>query len=93
MINRLSITALLLPCTLASDTPSLAEAAKGLGVYIGSAVGIPHLGDNIYDKLEIQNYNLITAENACKMYSIARSETNFDSSDCNQLRDLAKSNN
>ena len=104
MSNRLSLAALLLPCALAADieghhphhptdTRSLSDAAKGLGVYIGTAIGVPHLNDKSYDALDTKNYNLITAENACKMYSIARSETNFDASNCNKLRDMAKSNN
>ena len=53
MSNRLTLAALLLPCTLASDnvskhhldSRSLADAAKGLGVYIGTAIGVPHLND------------------------------------------------
>lgn len=93
MTSRLCLAALLLPCTLATDTRSLSDAAKGLGVYIGTAIGVPNLNDQAYDKLDTQNFDLITAENACKMYSIAKSETVVNTHDCNRLRDIAKSNN
>jgi len=38
MISKLSLAALLLPCTLATD--ALYHSAEGLGVYIGTAFNI-----------------------------------------------------
>jgi hypothetical protein len=56
---------------------------------MGTALGLPHMSDHGYVMLDYINYSLITAENACKMYSIAKSETEFDASDCRKLKNSA----
>lgn len=56
---------------------TLREAAEGLGVHIGAAIGVPHMHDKEYTALAAAEYDLVTAENACKMNTIARSESEF----------------
>ena len=97
MISKLSLAALLLSCTLATD--ALYHSAEGLGVYIGTAFNIWHENDKntkFYDQkyinLEIKNFDLITAEATCKMNWIAKSATDFNYAQCKQTRDFANAN-
>ena len=60
---------------------TLKSAADGLGIYMGTAVRVSAWDDAQYLTTVNQEYDLITAENACKMNHIAKSigwETWFD---------------
>ena len=80
--------------TVSTDPLTLKDAAKGLGVYIGSEVGVPYeTTDGKYSYMSHEQYNLITAGNACKMNTIATSADTFDFSKCQVLIDYAKKYN
>ena len=96
MISK-SLAALLIPSTLATN--ALYQNAEGLGLYIGTAFNIWCENDHnsgAYDPryvaLEIQNFDLITAEGTCKMNWIAKDGMNFNYTQCQQARDFAKAN-
>ncbi len=49
---------------------------------MGTAIGKDHLQDGEYKNLAIQQYNLVTAENACKWSGTEPQQGKFDFSDC-----------
>ena len=76
------------------DTMTLREAAQATGLHVGAAIGYPHATrDQAYAKMATAEYSLLTAENACKMNSIARTAADpatYDFTDCDYLYTFAK---
>ena len=52
---------------------TLKEAANGLGIYVGTAMTIKAWDDQTYMSIIPQEFDLITAENSCKMSLIINS--------------------
>lgn len=76
---------------LEADTRSLRRAARGLGVYIGSAMNYWDLkSDNTYNSLGAEQYSLLTAENGCKMVPIWKSYTQYDFTQCDYVISYAE---
>jgi len=75
---------------LASVATSLREASLGTGIYMGSAMK-PSNENRIslkyreYIKKGGEQYESITAENSCKMPSIAKSWDHFDFTECDTI--------
>lgn len=80
-----------------NDNQGLKDAAKGLGVHIGTAMNYWHFAKGMEDWTYINNakkeYDLITAESNCKMKPIAKSWNNFDYSKCDKVLSFAEQNN
>ena len=53
-----------------ASAKTLKEAANGLGIYMGTAMTIQGWEDSQYTETIIQEFDLITAENSCKMSTI-----------------------
>ena len=75
----------------ADDT--LRDVAKRTGVSVGTALNYKYLLANPdYGEKAAKEYDLITAENMCKMNFIAKSYTQYDFTGCKYLVDFAKKN-
>ena len=73
-----------------ASSTTLREAANGTGVYMGAALNYYHLDkDAPYADLAKQEYSLATPENACKMYTIAKSASENDYSQCLSVKQFA----
>ena len=65
---------------------SLREAGSKRGIFIGTAANYGYMqNDNDYKTTLSKEYNLITAENACKWSATEPSENEFDFSQCDFL--------
>jgi hypothetical protein len=71
-LSRLITLYLLLNKSDTVQGTTLKEAAAGLGVYIGTAVTIDGFSDETYMNLVSDEFDLITAENSCKMSLISQ---------------------
>lgn len=70
------------------------EAAKGTGVYIGSAINYLALqADHDYMKLVTEEVSIMTPENQCKMPQIAKSWTEYNYTACDYMVNFAKKRN
>ena len=77
----------------APKNQTLREAAEKTGVYIGTAMSYGHLkNDTQYGEIAAQEYNLITAENSCKMMQIAKSYDELDFDECKSVVETAQNN-
>ena len=75
------------------EATTLREAAKGTGIYIGTAMNQRMMKmDGAYAKLGAREYSLATEENACKMNGIAHSFTNIDLANCLYTAKYAEDN-
>jgi len=72
-----------------SCVADLREAAQKKGIYIGTAINSQHLADSQYTSTAIANFNLATAENACKWGSIARVQGKYNFAACDTIFDFA----
>jgi len=69
---------------------TLRAAAKERGIFMGAAIGAGHLtSDETYKQLAMAQYNLATAENACKWNGIQSQQGKFDFASCDSIRDFA----
>lgn len=76
--------------TYGSEATTLRDAAAKRGIYVGAAVNAGHLGgDSAYKALAQNQYNLVTAENACKWGPIEHQQGKFNFTQCDELRDFA----
>jgi len=82
-----------LSLSLAQNT--LRGAAQGKHFYVGSAANAGHInsGENQYLTTLANQYNLITAENACKWGAIQPQQGRFDFSQCDVVRNFAQKSN
>jgi endo-1,4-beta-xylanase len=72
----------------------LKEAARGTGLYIGSAVNYNALQeDQDFMKLVTEEVSIMTPENQCKMPQIAKSWTEFNYTACDYMINFAKERN
>ena len=78
---------------VATDTRSLREAANGTGIYVGSSMNYPYLTeDGYYKQVGAQQYNLLTAGNACKMGATWKDYTHYDFTKCDYVITFAEAN-
>lgn len=56
-----------------ASAKTLKEAADGLGIYMGTAMTVQAMDDQTYMSIIPQEFDLITAENSCKMSLIIKS--------------------
>merc|ERR1712032_257826 len=79
-----------------NDDVGLKEAAKGLGIYVGSAINYWHISGNKVDQAYIdvakKEYDLLTAVSTCKMKPIAKNWTDFDYTGCDEIMKFAEEN-
>jgi endo-1,4-beta-xylanase len=80
---------------------SLREAAGGTGIFIGAAINYNYVSldsshhDDTYASVAAREFNLLTAENGCKMNSIARgfdTEKELDFTKCDAVLEFAQKN-
>lgn len=71
---------------------SLKDAAFGLNLFLGTAINKNYLDDKQYTSLAKKNYDIITAENACKMHTInyAEGKTSYDG--CLNIKKFSEEN-
>lgn len=68
---------------------TLREAAEGTGLLIGTALAPK--SDTKYNQMALEQYNLITPENDCKMSAIAKSFNDYKNYGyCKVMADRAK---
>jgi endo-1,4-beta-xylanase len=73
---------------VAGDT--LRSAAKGRGIHMGAAINAGSLSnDGSYKAKASEQYDLVTAENACKWGGIQQKHGVFDFAQCDSIRDFA----
>lgn len=74
---------------------TLRDAAEGKHFKVGSAANAGRLSSNEaqYNNTLAQQYNLITAENACKWGAIQPQQGRFDFGQCDLVRSFAQRNN
>ena len=78
---------------LEPQNQTLRGAANNTGVYIVGAVSYDYLqNDDKYAQTAAQEFNLITAEDECKMANIAKSYDDLDFSKCKYMIENAKNN-
>jgi endo-1,4-beta-xylanase len=93
-MRNFCLSTLALSLHLASGTKdnniTLREAASRRGIFAGAAVNVFHLGDDApYKALAQAQYNLVTAENACKWGETEHQQGKFNFSQCDAIRDFA----
>lgn len=73
-----------------AESTTLRDAAASRGIYVGTAIGKGPLGsDPSYKAVALKEYDLVTAENACKWNGIQHQQGKFDFSGCDFIRDFA----
>lgn len=75
--------------TAALCSETLREGAAKHGIYFGTAINHGMLNDAAYTALAKKQYNLATAENACKWDALEPQQGNFTWSECDDIRDFA----
>jgi len=71
---------------------TLRELAQQRGFYIGAAVAVPFLDDEVYRETLKRQFNICVAENAFKMESLRPSRNQFDFSTADRLAEFAQTN-
>ena len=80
------LSSTLFTSTLAQLSEPLRQAAAARGVFVGSAANYGYIHDNSdYATVLAKQYDLITAENACKWSATEPEENQFDFSQCDFL--------
>ena len=86
------LLALAAPCSCVSSM-SLREAAKAKGIFFGTALNTAHItgtasGDADYRQIAEAQYDLVTAENACKWGETEPSQGDFNFDSCEIVRNF-----
>lgn len=68
---------------------TLREGAEKHGIFMGTSIFHGKLGDSAYEAVAKQQYNLVTAEKACKWSTVEAEQGKFDFKKCDDIRDFA----